>query len=110
LAPHFEQEERLVFSLVKPGDAEISKALAQHDELKNAIEVMKNKTTDIAELKQFADLLESHIRFEERQLFPYIEQKADPDSFDYAGKIISDHHRVQASPTWADEFWVKRGI
>jgi iron-sulfur cluster repair protein YtfE (RIC family) len=109
LKEHFDQEERLVFSLVKAGDPEISKAREQHKELKRLIQkLIRNVETHRALLGQFADLLEQHIRFEERILFPYIEKNADPDSFDHAGKIIADLHNNNSPVSWEDEFWTKQ--
>lgn len=107
LNEHFDQEERLVFSLIKTGDPGITKAVEQHEELKRMIRTLITDTkTDKTLLARFADDLEKHIRFEERILFPYIEKNADPDSFDHAGKIIAELHGTSSSITWDDEFWV----
>jgi iron-sulfur cluster repair protein YtfE (RIC family) len=107
LKEHFEQEERLVFSLVKAGDPEIRKAIEQHQELKSHIRKLTSEgEIDEALLARFADHLEQHIRFEERILFPYIEKNADPDSFDHAGKIIAELHSNISPLSWEDEFWV----
>jgi hemerythrin-like domain-containing protein len=111
LAPHFQLEERLVFSLKRPGDEQTGKALEQHANLRNVITMMKSKPeTDKADLRRFAELLDDHIRFEERELFPYIEQTADPDSFDYAGRLIHEAHTKQEPKPWNDEFWQKQRV
>lgn len=107
LKEHFDQEERLVFSLIKTGDPETTKAVEQHQELKLTIRTLVAEAkTDKVLLARFADDLENHIRFEERILFPYIEKNADPDSFDHAGKIIAELHGNSSAMTWDDEFWI----
>ena len=109
LKEHFDQEERLVVSLLKEGDPEIRKAREQHKELNWLIQkIIRTDDSEKALLAAFADRLEDHIRFEERQLFPYIEKNADPDSFDHAGKIIADLHGNHSTVSWEDEFWIKQ--
>ena len=109
LKEHFDQEEKLVFSLIKAGDLEIRKAMDQHEQLKTMImKLLADTETDKALLTRFADELEQHIRFEERSLFPYIERNADPDTFDHAGKIIADLHGDSIPLSWDDEFWISK--
>ena len=87
----------------------IRKAREQHKELNWLIQkIIRTDDSEKALLAAFADLLEDHIRFEERQLFPYIEKNADPDSFDHAGKIIADLHGNHSTVSWEDEFWIKQ--
>lgn len=65
LLPHFLIEERLLLpALARAGRADLAaRALDEHSEIRLA-------RTDPARL---ADLLEAHIRFEERELFPACE-------------------------------------
>jgi iron-sulfur cluster repair protein YtfE (RIC family) len=84
LAAHFQTEEAVLF----PAMANLTDAAAliltlceEHEEIKRRIEHLRgiewpseNKTLANA-LNSFADLLEAHIRKEERQLFPIFEKE-----------------------------------
>ena len=80
-------------------------ALQQHARICTLVEEIR-KIADIPLLEEFADALDAHIRFEERQLFPYIEQTIDPLILEDAGKKI-EACTHSAELEWADEFWLK---
>jgi hemerythrin-like domain-containing protein len=109
LKEHFSTEENVLFSHLPDGDILIKEAITQHEELRN---IAGQLTTDTAQadmlLSRFADGLEHHIRFEERELFPYIEEKLSPTDLLKAGKHIADEANKKVHLKWADEFWIKR--
>ena len=81
--PHFREEEELLFPLVAGAEAArepVVQALLEHQhlhagaaELRGLVE-RGNESRDIAgPMREVATLLERHVRFEERQLFPLIE-------------------------------------
>ena len=45
-----------------------------HKKLNDLIEHLRNNGNDEFKLGEFADLLEKHIRFEERELFNFIQE------------------------------------
>jgi hemerythrin-like domain-containing protein len=57
-------------------------------------------------LNAFAKLLETHIRFEERMLFPHIEQLASEAMLEQAGKKLQKEAPVTKSD-WPDSFWIE---
>jgi hemerythrin-like domain-containing protein len=67
LAPHFAIEERVLLpALTRAGRADLATRTArEHEEIRAA--------TSTHNLAAFADLLEAHVRFEERELFPVCE-------------------------------------
>jgi hemerythrin-like domain-containing protein len=88
LVSHFEAEELVVFPtmLPFPDPAKIvAVLLKEHEELRNLAEElrhrMQEKDTDriVESLIRFADLLEAHIRKEERQFFPLYQEKISPE-------------------------------
>ncbi len=106
LRRHFEIEEEYVFLLLSQHNMERKEAEAQHLVLRRQIEEM----SDIAQLInacliEFSDLLERHIRFEERILFPLIEKEADPVLFSTYGKMLIDEE-VKGCAIYNDEFWL----
>lgn len=73
LIPHFEMEEKHVFSILDNKHELVKKALADHRRLKRLFAETDN---DEKTLSKIEEELEQHIRFEERVLFPEIQNKA----------------------------------
>lgn len=71
LAPHFRAEEEAVVPALRgaagEGDAALARLANEHRRLHA---MAAELTADPEPMRDFADLLESHIRFEERELFP----------------------------------------
>ncbi len=83
LAVHFETEEKVVFPAMQrmPGAGTLILELTEeHREMECLIRKMRETGNGhlAAILAQFADLLELHIRKEERSLFPIYEQYITP--------------------------------
>lgn len=105
LKEHFRQEEELLFSLLPDDDTMKQEALQQHVSLNSLVSEI-SRQAEITSLLAFADALDAHIRFEERQLFPYIEQTIDPVLLKDAGtKINACPH--SSDLVWVDAFWIK---
>lgn len=99
LKDHFAEEEQHIFPVLGNENPMVAEALSQHRE----IEKMANQ--DLAtgeELTSFKDLLEKHIRFEERQLFQEIQEKATEEQLE--NLLIIDFHDLK-EPDYDDEFW-----
>lgn len=70
LAPHFEAEEAAVFPLLAEIDATatlVAQLLEEHGRMRHMIAALEPAAESLG---PFANLLESHVRAEERQLFP----------------------------------------
>jgi hemerythrin-like domain-containing protein len=69
LDPHFRAEERDVLPLLSRAgrDDLVQRTLADHREI--GVVVARLRLPDAADLCRFADLMEAHVRFEERELF-----------------------------------------
>ncbi len=73
LIPHFEMEEKHIFSILETDNKPIKRALSDHRRLKRLFA----KTNDNAKLLSITEeVLEQHIRFEVRVLFPEIQKIA----------------------------------
>ena len=107
LSEHFRQEEDILFSLLADDEPLKQQALGQHASLRAQVEeVTSQKEPDTTLLLAFADTLDTHIRFEERKLFPFIEQTIDEGKLQTAGKKIDAcQHTDQLQ--WEDQFWKK---
>lgn len=69
LEPHFQAEEQgLLRLLAAAGQTElVERTLAEHAALRGLVAELQRP--DAATLRRFAELMEAHVRFEERELF-----------------------------------------
>ena len=75
--PHAAAEESLLGAHLSPADR--ARLSSEHVELKGLVERARTAAPgeQRAALAAFADLLERHVRWEERELFPYAEANLD---------------------------------
>ncbi len=76
---HFEYEERYMFPILPFQHPQIQRALKEH---KLLYELILSKLNDAEKLTTFANLLDDHIRFEERLLFNLIQNQATPEQLE----------------------------
>lgn len=105
LLAHFEEEENFIFPLLDAGDEKRKKAEQEHRKIhqlvdKLSLEPGKSEVT----LGQIEEVLEAHIRFEERDLFTYIQNSQDEAGLEQLRKKIEEIHHP-AEEEWEDPFW-----
>ena len=107
LEKHFQNEEDYLFSYLAKNDLLRKEAENQHEYLRELFRKMvSSREVEEDDLNEFADSLESHIRFEERKLFPYIQvELLEDDLKEFQEKMEMIHEKVQEH--WEDEFWAK---
>jgi len=79
---HFKEEEECIFTKLPPGDDWRKRAEAEHATIYHLIELIRRNPDDKEFLNEFADLLENHIRFEERILFNYLQERLTAEELD----------------------------
>jgi hemerythrin-like domain-containing protein len=98
---HFSQEEHLLLTHLSESDEMAQRLKNEHQAIRELI-----ASNNVAVLAVLADKMTDHIRFEERQLFPYIEQTISAD------KLNSIHKQLDQSThcleKWENEFWLKK--
>ncbi|MBF8149851.1 hemerythrin domain-containing protein [Winogradskyella sp. F6397] len=100
LIPHFELEEMHIFPILTNDENDLVKrALADHRRLKRLFE---EREDDIKTLSKIEEELDKHIRFEERVLFPEIQNVATEEEFLQIEKI---HQPEQFTDNEKDVFW-----
>jgi hypothetical protein len=106
LAAHFRQEEEhLSDPLDRSGGAALrQRLLDEHVDLQARIEALRSGSSDPAAFEAFADALRSHIRFEDRELFPYLEDRLPPDDLAALGATLRATHPVP-EPAWPTPSW-----
>jgi hypothetical protein len=76
LRPHTRAEEDLLGRWIPASD--MARLREDHAEMTRLLESARSGRSELRnDLTAFADLLERHIRWEERELFPYAEQHVD---------------------------------
>jgi iron-sulfur cluster repair protein YtfE (RIC family) len=99
LVPHFEDEEKYIFPILGEEHELIKKALSEHRRLTRLF----GDETDIEKaLHHIEEELERHIRFEERELFMLIQEKATPNELK---KIDELHEELNFVENTEDIFW-----
>jgi hemerythrin-like domain-containing protein len=80
LAPHFQIEETFIAPhLEAAGESTLTKRLHdEHRALRECVRPGGSRTP--ADLARFGELLESHIRFEERELFEVAQRRLSPEA------------------------------
>ena len=98
LKQHFITEEKFLFPILKNNNVLIIRALNEHKRLDDLF----HTDTDLSyTLSMIEKKLEEHIRYEERNLFNVIQEKAN--DFDLENLLL--HSKETLCPLWKDEFW-----
>ena len=107
LAEHFKAEEDFLLPPLYKTDFEkslINILLQEHSQLRLYVNKLNQNSNDIESIALFADLLEQHIRFEERQFFPTAEKSLSEEQLTEIGKHIHDGD-TQNCMNYAIKFW-----
>jgi iron-sulfur cluster repair protein YtfE (RIC family) len=93
LIPHFRAEEEVLFPLMRAAAPEsaalLDDLLRQHETFRQGVKALAAGTGVSKLIFDLGDLLERHIRREERELFPLFEQYVESSRAVAAGREIS---------------------
>jgi hemerythrin-like domain-containing protein len=104
LRQHFAEEELYIFPLLEKSNTIRVTVETQHQVLRDMINSFRSAPGTSADLlKPFAQLLNDHIRYEERTLFQTIEHVAKEGLEAIQHKLSTPHNR---DATWRDQFWL----
>lgn len=108
LQHHFWQEEQTIkqhLQHTQDGKKLIDQMLEEHTTFKNMIEKLYHNDGDQRTiLSEFAQRLNGHIRFEERELFPAAEEIIPNDKIIQIGKFLHEQHQP-GNKEWDPKFW-----
>lgn len=102
ILPHFEKEEQYLFPILEEAHPLRMQALAEHNELRALIVEIGSAPREKT-LMIFAHVLESHIRFEERELFQYLQDRHLSEVNNVATEISDSPDNSELN--WSDTFW-----
>jgi hypothetical protein len=100
LITHFDVEEKYVFPILGNDHDLVKRALAEHRKLKRLFQSLREEEKNIGLIEE---ILEGHIRFEERVLFAEIERIASASQLEEIKVKHSDKMNVHYE--WEDKFW-----
>ncbi len=101
LSAHFEIEDKVLPKI--ESNCLQKKMEKEHVELRKLINHIHHYQ-DINLLSEFAKVLNDHIRFEERVVFPYYEKELSLQEFEEIGKQLN-HFPQKEQDNYPDEFW-----
>ncbi len=100
---HFSTEENYLFCLLPQDDMLCLRAAQEHSTIKKIITEISTGNISENKITEFVNLLESHIRFEERTLFTHIEKIVPYNKLELAAA----HFTAEHADYWQDAFWLK---
>lgn len=104
LQTHFKEEEGTLFTKLDSENSMLKRALQEHQTIYALIDVIHADKQNFHSLNEFADALEKHIRFEERELFNYLQSNlSEAELIELAEKHSAKVCDV--SENWNDKFW-----
>lgn len=103
LLPHFKEEETCLF--IYSDSPYVRQALDEHRHILSMIATLKTEPSRAlyADLESLAELVDRHVRFEERQLFPYLEENLTTAQLEAVAAAIKEGPSV--GDDYADPFW-----
>lgn len=102
LQSHFQKEETHLPPVLTRSHPMIQQMITEHGEIKKLIDETAQHG-DLKKLETLAQILNDHIRFEERQLFNEVEKAASPEQLRYLSEQLKDEKR---QVSWEDAFWL----
>lgn len=104
LTEHFKEEEKDLFVKLPVDDPLRIQAFEEHEHIYKLVAGLRKDPLNAMLLKEFADALESHIRFEERILFNHLQKHLSEDELK---KLEKEHSKRDADVDgkWDDHFW-----
>jgi len=106
IKPHFFQEEKILLPHLPQDNSLRQRLVDEHEHIRELI-LGLDEEADKRTLTILCDLLDKHIRFEERELFVYLEEQLGKDKLDDI-HVLLEKYPVRCDTEWKDEFWVKK--
>jgi hemerythrin-like domain-containing protein len=107
LKPHFGEEEALLFN--QADDSLSQQGKNEHLMLQKRIAGLNHNEKGIKDdYFEFAELLIKHIRFEERILFPHLEQTLPLPALKSVQEHLAQQHPAPLKDDYPDEFWIDK--
>lgn len=100
LEEHFDIEENYIFPILGSDHEWILQAVADHRLFKRLI---LEEPFSIESLNRIKEQMETHVRLEERQIFPLIQEIASEEDYE---EVKKKHSHSAQELDWDDQFWL----
>ncbi len=107
LLMHFKEEEQFLFTMLPAGDPMRERAEADHSGIYQQIAQLEQDKNNPGLLNQFAEDLDKHIRFEEREFFNHLQQNVDEATIETAASRMPNNSK-EIESKWDDAFWERK--
>ncbi len=106
MRPHFFQEENILVPRLATEHPLSAKLKSDHNEIRELM-ISIDREAELYDIKDLANFVERHIRWEEREFFQYLEQTLSEQELK---NVFSDleKHPVSCHEEWPDEFWIRK--
>ena len=105
LENHLEKEEKIIVQVLSEADAMRFRVLEDHDLIRSLVNYLGGQRHNVNYLLDtLQNLVKEHVRFEEREFFPYLEQVATPGQLILIGLEMEKHHEVPTDD-FTPAFW-----
>jgi hypothetical protein len=106
IRPHFFQEEKILLPYLPANHPMAKRIIEDHEYIRDLILTLDHESNRHS-FKALVDMLSSHVRFEEHQLYPYLEQILSEQELNSIYSELVAH--PVADGEWADTFWTNNG-
>ena len=107
MKPHFRQEETILFGTVK--DSFVQRAIDEHEKIRQQINNLPGQGDELAaQLVTLAEMVDNHVRYEERELFPHLEKLLTNEELESIGKQLAEPLNAAVTDNFPDEFWITK--
>ena len=110
IKPHFKDEEKVLVKFLPTDNSLVQQMIKEHAQIRDLV-ISLDKKPDSNSLKTLSEFINNHIRFEERDLFPYDEKTLTPEQLNEVYNDLPNELHCDTDPIaigWKDEFWVKK--
>jgi hemerythrin-like domain-containing protein len=104
---HFYQEEKILLPYLPSEDKLALRLLKEHNDIRDLLLAVDDDPDKLI-IDLLASFVEGHIRFEERVLFPHLENLLTVQQLDSISTEIADKDICHSD--WKDEFWTRKNI
>jgi len=109
LRQHFGEEEIFFYALVE--SSLCVRGLSHHQAISDMIKIINAKIVDNPETYlALADIIDEHIRFEENELFPFMESVLSAEALAAIDAQLGNLHVTKTNDNYADEFWTNSSL
>jgi hemerythrin-like domain-containing protein len=103
LEAHFQEEESLLFHMLSAANEMLHRLAQEHASMRQMAARLSASPADLTTINQFANLLEGHIRYEERTVYHYLQSNCLAQLEQLPQKQTAT--ACVAAAAWPDHFW-----